>query len=365
MLMSLVAGGLCVMPPLASAEDPSAFEFDLELIDGSRLLGTVVQGEIAVQTRFGRHAVACERLRRIEVGEEGESSRFLLRNDDVLQGSFVIPSIEMATVLGELRVPLKVVRAIEISATGELGEANLADGLIVHFPFAGEGVDVQNLAGLTPSGRLVEGRREGGAVVLDGKGDHVVLANHEAFENLQALSVSIWARLRSFNPGGGANEYGFLVNKGDDLWWNPCFALGYSKNSGVGREAAPGPAVFTVGTFEKGGQAECRVQAEGPLEVDRWYHLAGTYDGERVRLYVDGKLVGERDYAGELRRDGAPILLGGGRLGGVEFGNHFTTDATVDDFRLYRRALSAGEVRILYRTERPDRGRIPERPVSE
>ena len=33
-------------------------------------------------------------------------------------------------------------------------------------------------------------------------------------------------------------------------------------------------------------------------KVDQWYHFAGTYDGKSLRIYVNGKLEGEKNMEG-------------------------------------------------------------------
>jgi sucrose-6-phosphate hydrolase SacC (GH32 family) len=40
---------------------------------------------------------------------------------------------------------------------------------------------------------------------------------------------------------------------------------------------------------------ELRAATFEPLEPGRWVHLAGTFDGETARLYIDGKLAGESE----------------------------------------------------------------------
>jgi hypothetical protein len=32
----------------------------------------------------------------------------------------------------------------------------------------------------------------------------------------------------------------------------------------------------------------------GSLKADTWHHVAGTYDGQNIRVFIDGKLVGEK-----------------------------------------------------------------------
>ncbi|MEW6743354.1 MAG: LamG-like jellyroll fold domain-containing protein [Planctomycetota bacterium] len=50
--------------------------------------------------------------------------------------------------------------------------------------------------------------------------------------------------------------------------------------------------------------------AEGDLEVGRWYHIAGVYDGSEVRLYVSGHLVAATRAAGARTPNNLPLYIG-------------------------------------------------------
>ncbi|MEK0316166.1 GH32 C-terminal domain-containing protein [Cohnella sp. 56] len=90
-----------------------------------------------------------------------------------------------------------------------------------------------------------------------------------------------------------------------------------------------------------------------PLQV--WSHLAATFDGEagRMRLYLNGEPAGERDVpAGSvLSQSAADLMIGrnnqGAMLAEAFVMNHF--DGRMDELSLLDRALSAEEVRALYR----------------
>jgi hypothetical protein len=74
-------------------------------------------------------------------------------------------------------------------------------------------------------------------------------------------------------------------------------ACGYGHNGGL-CASAPG-AMFTVNTTA--GVVSCALNRS--LSVGR-HHLVGTYDGDSIKLYVDGKL------AAESETPGAPIING-------------------------------------------------------
>jgi len=46
------------------------------------------------------------------------------------------------------------------------------------------------------------------------------------------------------------------------------------------------------------------------LEVGRWQHVAGVFDGEEARLYLDGQLVASLPASGVRRANGLPLVIG-------------------------------------------------------
>jgi Concanavalin A-like lectin/glucanases superfamily len=87
--------------------------------------------------------------------------------------------------------------------------------------------------------------------------------------------------------------------------------------------------------------------------VGEWVHLAGTYNGQtgEMSLYVNGKLIGTETHVGEIRLDpeslNRPLVIGaelnGSNIDDVdgEFNGY------VDEVRIYDRALSDEEIKIL------------------
>jgi len=78
-----------------------------------------------------------------------------------------------------------------------------------------------------------------------------------------------------------------------------------------------------------------------PLRREQWHHLAMTYDGKSLRLYMGGKQQGERQVQ-RRRIPGSGALAIGRRQDGFDDGYKFR--GVVDEVRLYRRALSADEL---------------------
>ncbi|MEV6985437.1 LamG-like jellyroll fold domain-containing protein [Sphaerisporangium sp. NPDC051017] len=93
-----------------------------------------------------------------------------------------------------------------------------------------------------------------------------------------------------------------------------------------------GWAVNTSGT-------EGSVSAPEGLPVDTWSHITTTYDGSKLRFYVDGDLAAESDFTGSLRGDGGSFRIGGNSV----WGEHFS--GIIDEVRVYNRALPEAEIR--------------------
>ena len=86
-----------------------------------------------------------------------------------------------------------------------------------------------------------------------------------------------------------------------------------------------------------------------PISLNQWHHVALTYSGSRwasgVKIYVDGEdqkleiLIDDFNSQGAVKRE--PLRIGAG--GGPE--NRF--HGSIDDVRIYKRALSPAEAGIL------------------
>jgi subtilisin family serine protease len=88
-------------------------------------------------------------------------------------------------------------------------------------------------------------------------------------------------------------------------------------------------------------------------EGSRWYHIAAVFDGETFRIYVDA--ASECDVAHPGTHNSASgIYIGSHRTNGVD-----SFDGTIDDVRIYDRALSADEIGELYREGAPHRATAP------
>ncbi len=74
------------------------------------------------------------------------------------------------------------------------------------------------------------------------------------------------------------------------------------------------------------------------LPVNSWTHLAVTYDGVTLRLFVNGTQVGSRAVAGSIPASTSPLRMGGNAVWGEYF------DGLIDEVRVYNRALTQAEI---------------------
>jgi hypothetical protein len=91
------------------------------------------------------------------------------------------------------------------------------------------------------------------------------------------------------------------------------------------------------GTFN-GGRPEHADGRRGD-PVNRWSHLAVTYDGTTLRLYVNGTQVSSRAVTGTILTTTDPLWIGGNH----PYGEYF--QGLIDEVRVYDRALTPSEVR--------------------
>jgi hypothetical protein len=94
--------------------------------------------------------------------------------------------------------------------------------------------------------------------------------------------------------------------------------------------------------------AERRMRAKGVFHTGSWIHLAATYDGRFAKLYVNGELAGEEEFATRIEPagSGARFALNNQFPGVNEFGF-----AELDEVRVWNVARSAAEIRCTMHRE--------------
>ncbi|MCC7060805.1 MAG: hypothetical protein IT508_11300, partial [Burkholderiaceae bacterium] len=128
-----------------------------------------------------------------------------------------------------------------------------------------------------------------------------------------------------------------------EAWVYPT-ALGSASRVVLGKEAA-GSLVYSLyaNTSSRPGAkldlAGGRV-VTGPTQLTRstWTHLAATYDGSTLRLFVNGLEVASTAASGPLPASPGPLRIGGHAVGGEWFRGR------IDEVRVYARTLTAGEI---------------------
>ncbi|MEQ1642928.1 MAG: LamG-like jellyroll fold domain-containing protein [Pyrinomonadaceae bacterium] len=203
--------------------------------------------------------------------------------------------------------------------------------------------ETRYFTGTNPPGELVGGAnfrvgRVGQAFGFDGDGDQITYPDDSDLRPVN-LTIETWVKfdsLTSVVTGGAPAGYQVLAFKKNSRTPGTGFEEGYVLNKqsnntlGIGFNSATGQTSFAVSTT--------------PVQVGQWYHVAGTYDGANVKIYVNGNLENTNPVVAPIDYGlGSPLVLGSS---GIPFNGFF--NGTMDEFSLYNRALAANEIGAVY-----------------
>jgi len=161
------------------------------------------------------------------------------------------------------------------------------------------------------------------ALEFDGLDDEVDLGTPPALNLSRAVSVEMWVKAAGTPSAGEPGIFGksyesFVLTHYVDgnAWW-----------------------------YISGGGNNARA----PLAAGTWHHVAGTFDGKQLRLYVDGALAGiGQSKAATIGRDDRCFV--GTSSGNRQFTKGKNFRGMVSQIRVYDRAISADEVAHHYRS---------------
>jgi hypothetical protein len=81
------------------------------------------------------------------------------------------------------------------------------------------------------------------------------------------------------------------------------------------------------------------------VQLNRWYHVAMTYDGAYLKLYVDGALDGSLYISETMNTTSQPVRIGGGAPPSYQ---QCYFQGLIDEVEIFNRALSASEIQAIY-----------------
>ncbi len=274
--------------------------------------------------------------------------------------TFVLPP----GIIDDFRVYNRILAASEVKRLYELGATThinttidtndeLENGLVGHWTFDGPKMawasstaEVLDSSASSIEGDMVNMDQQsvtpgkmGQGLQFDGSDDYVSVPDTAAIRNLSALSISAWIKPRSLD-GGNCFGYTHIVEKNEgcnnaiDGWLFMLspenileFRVGYTV----------GPATDLI-----------RSSASSTITLNEWQHVmvtwTGTSSASGARIYRNGTEVSYgTSQNGATNRQNETANL---NIGSLQTDSVF--DGTIDDVRVYNRALSATEVKRLY-----------------
>lgn len=125
-------------------------------------------------------------------------------------------------------------------------------------------------------------------------------------------------------------------------------AAAYWLNVRNGHESLSTAYRLRCGAFINGKQYSVDSDIQVPND-GRWVHVAGTYNGTYLRVYINGVRRGSRAVSGRVDTNDFPLAVGSNNKPNTQPDDPIDNwmMGAMDDFRLYKRALSKADIAAL------------------
>jgi hypothetical protein len=263
---------------------------------------------------------------------------------------------------GQLRKPVLILllvglvgcEATDRSAPARPGASDAGSEMVGWWQFEeGSGNTVADSSGSGNTATIYDGGwssgRSGAGLQMNGGNDSIVVV--PVSESLKstgdAITVMAWTyRTAEHNVAVVAHNYPalFFGFHGPQFKWQ-IRSTGSFLTRAV-RKLGPIHRITRSFGYPPPSEAACYVEPIDPAVLDRWIHVAGTFDGSRARLYVDGIEICDQPFPGPIGMSDAPFTISGYLDEVGDIVDEIT--GKLDDVRVYGRALSETEIRAVY-----------------
>ncbi|HGE72516.1 TPA: LamG domain-containing protein [Candidatus Poribacteria bacterium] len=204
------------------------------------------------------------------------------------------------------------------SAIGFLSYSAPDPDLIMYLPMdEGKGDTVKDLS---PNGfvgkivgkdyKWVDGKKGKGLDIVNGT--EVQVEDDDRLDKMKALTLELWV----YQPEHQATG---IVQKGQN-WPGMSYLMQPWSDQQI-----------YFGINDTSSRA---IAPAGSYSLKKWYHLAGTFDGTTLKVFIDGEEKSSaKSPAKEVPDTATPLQVG----------NRFT--GSIDEFAMYKRALTADEIK--------------------
>lgn len=176
------------------------------------------------------------------------------------------------------------------------------------------------------------------ALDFDGVDDYTTITSHNAFDISNIKTISAWINPVAFDGASSATD---IIAKDAAIrdWSLTAYDTGLGQST----------ATISFSVFGSSGGYLWRRTDSEVLVTNKWQHVAFTYDGAistiNMRLFLDGNLQATSDLSsgayGSHPSNSNPLLIG--LRGGLN--SHW--NGQLDDIRIYSRALTEPEIKLL------------------
>ncbi len=174
------------------------------------------------------------------------------------------------------------------------------------------------------------------ALHFNGQNSYVEIPNSDDFNGFTEFSISFWFYIDSFDT-----FWEPLINKGyTNEWLTDVFEINVDK----------GGFISFILNFETSGR-QTYTTPPGTVTTGKWYHLVGSFDGDYLYLYLNGKLAAKHDVFNEpLKTSNASLFIGVE----YEYPPESYLNGAIDELNLFTHSIDYNEVLELYKQRSVD-----------